>query len=77
MRFSIQSASEICFPTKDCVAYGRVAGRYCSKWMFGDDGKYQLFPQYNLDKHLQPDPAYWDIPIPDVKALASMTALEE
>jgi hypothetical protein len=37
----------------DCVAYGRVAGRNCAAWMFGADGKYRLFPTYNLDKHLQ------------------------
>ena len=37
----------------DCVAYGRVAGRNCASWMFGADGKYRLFPTYNLDKHLQ------------------------
>ena len=23
----------------DCVAYGRVAGRNCAAWMFGEDGK--------------------------------------
>jgi flavocytochrome c len=33
----------------DCVAYGRVAGRNCAEWMFGKDGKYRLFPTYNLD----------------------------
>merc|ERR1712022_494 len=33
----------------DCVAYGRVAGRNCASWMFGADGKYRLFPTYNLD----------------------------
>jgi flavocytochrome c len=37
----------------DCVAYGRVAGRSCASWMFGKDGKYRLFPTYNLDEHLQ------------------------
>merc|ERR1712100_671950 len=37
----------------DCVAYGRVAGRNCASWMFGADGKYRLFPTYNLDAHLQ------------------------
>jgi len=37
----------------DCVAYGRVAGRNCAHWMFGEDGMYRLFPTYNLDAHLQ------------------------
>ena len=37
----------------DCVAYGRVAGRNCAAWMFGEDGKYRLLPTYNLDAHLQ------------------------
>ena len=62
----------------DCVAYGRVAGRNCAAWMFGEDGKYQLFPTYNLDKHLQPDPSYMDIPLPNIVADPSQTAkLEE
>merc|ERR1719258_171664 len=37
----------------DCVVFGRVAGRNCAAWMFGADGKYRLFPTYNLDEHLQ------------------------
>merc|ERR1712176_1400033 len=28
----------------DCVVFGRVAAKAACKWMFGDDGKYQLCP---------------------------------
>merc|ERR1711966_631848 len=29
----------------DCVVFGRVAGRFCADWMFGEDGKFRQFPK--------------------------------
>jgi len=29
----------------DCVVFGRVTGRYCAEWMFGEDGQYRQFPK--------------------------------
>jgi len=34
----------------DCVVYGRVAGRSCSKYMFGADGKFRMYPIDAKDK---------------------------
>jgi len=29
----------------DCVVFGRVCARHAAKWMFGNDGKFRLFPK--------------------------------
>merc|ERR1712187_620337 len=34
----------------DCVVFGRVAGRFCAKYMFGADGKFKLYPIEASDK---------------------------
>merc|ERR1711998_468352 len=34
----------------DCVVFGRVAGRTCSKYMFGKDGKFKMYPIADSDK---------------------------
>jgi len=34
----------------DCVVFGRVAGRACSKYMFGADGKFRMYPIDAKDK---------------------------
>jgi len=34
----------------DCVVFGRVAGRSCSKYMSGADGKYRMYPIDGNDK---------------------------
>merc|ERR1711998_437783 len=34
----------------DCVVFGRVAGRTCSKYMFGADGKFRMYPLDAKDK---------------------------
>merc|ERR1712029_204252 len=34
----------------DCVVFGRVAGRTCSKYIAGADGKYRMYPIDARDK---------------------------
>merc|ERR1712157_541558 len=36
----------------DCVVFGRVAGRAASKYMFGADGKFRMYPLDAKDKQL-------------------------
>merc|ERR1712072_1317762 len=36
----------------DCVVFGRVAGRTCSKYMAGADGKYRMYPTDANDKRV-------------------------
>merc|ERR1719219_49010 len=36
----------------DCVVFGRVAGRTASKYMFGADGKFRMYPIDAKDKQL-------------------------
>merc|ERR1712124_225023 len=36
----------------DCVVFGRVAGRAASKYMFGADGKFKMYPIDAKDKEL-------------------------
>merc|ERR1712014_4702 len=34
----------------DCVVFGRVAGRAASKYIFGSDGRFRMYPIDDLDK---------------------------
>merc|ERR1712151_1366703 len=36
----------------DCVVFGRVSGRACSKYMFGADGKFRMYPLSDHDKNV-------------------------
>merc|ERR1712099_35843 len=36
----------------DCVVFGRVAGRAASKYMFGADGKFRMYPLDAKDKQM-------------------------
>merc|ERR1712048_1001229 len=36
----------------DCVVFGRVAGRAASKYIFGADGKFRMYPLDAKDKQL-------------------------
>merc|ERR1711998_719498 len=36
----------------DCVVFGRVAGRYCSEYMFGSDGKFRMYPIEASDRQM-------------------------
>merc|ERR1711877_27723 len=39
-------------PLLDCVVFGRVAGRAASKYIFGADGKFRMYPLDAKDKQL-------------------------
>merc|ERR1711985_22330 len=34
----------------DCVVFGRVAGRNCAQYMFGEDGRFKMYPIDAKDK---------------------------
>merc|ERR1712232_775699 len=36
----------------DCVVFGRVSGRTCAKYMFGEDGKFRMYPLSDHDKNV-------------------------
>merc|ERR1712032_416670 len=36
----------------DCVVFGRVSGRTCAKYMFGEEGKFRMYPLSDHDKNV-------------------------